>query len=1720
VDLEMQADHTANEDDHDELPPLREDDEIADWQKGSDSEPDEEVAGNDNKVSHNTKDADPDSIYNHPLFRSTWINWPKRKINYAIGYLLNSSEEASNHEINEMYQRFNRKSRHFNSKNPRRSPVAGRKKARKREREEREKLANDAKSGDVKHADLNNVSEEKLKTELAREYPLDNNGNVDVEIDEAIDDFKAHQNLEDAKEAAALGNLLDILESAEPEQKGEPAKSKAPLGEPIAESKVSDSLLSDLPQTTVCPFTGKEIPYLQLERPSAKLSDPAPGPTTIENGSVKRHGQQPTVKSPAAMTKSPEHPSADVLSSIYQPSQPTFHVAPSSSKPYKPTDSPSFSPASPSNIHSPMFAPQSPVNAQYSIEDVPDNLDLQPTSVPNLNDSIDVIHFSDCIPTPTPPPPKQQPDIIKPCFQDPRASTGFTYVDYESKQEIIVCKAFQSLSCKDPNCVAQHRVVKCRHGATCRYRNSCYYAHPYCYENVVRGKCTFQERFQRPCKYIHSRDKREITPYIIKISENYNMIKHTNEYTRWLKAGVLRAVLGEGQTRVKSLEDRVRECAGAGGDEKQYPASSLKHALTNLVKPLEQFRPKPRYQQQARVNKDVVIAAGQSEHLMQVFNKMVKKTKVKSKDSVVEQGSHSDGITNPCAALSQSAVQQRVLQQAPQSVVHSQPMMPSTSLPAPRTPTLAVQQKAAQQAPIVSNVLAKSPPSSLPTSVLEQMNGPNGPVGAANSCASSVVGASDDDSDDDTSSENSLENERRCQDECEQHQKAKKQRELLKACGQEVPPCDDGKADEIVHADTNTPAAAALSEIQQYINTFSDLAELFSIYKDHNTALASLLKRENIDPNKIAFSFGADTEYIVDVPLQFMFRDYAPEMTDHGVYYRSQDFPQIGFYGAKFGTFECIQHFYLFGKVENDEGKMVRKMRKKFALYRRLPEGDVQLDSNGRIKQSGSRIFNAIGLPLLMLEDVATKFADYIIARFISDVQRLRNYLFLTERVAKGPRWGHFPTHWQTVLMHETVMSDVLKRGEQLSRDMAKMAKQSYSVTRSMYVTSLRFLLGLFYETHSIDYKIQAMESLFNEFVARFDMEHGFGAKLFCAARAFASAAVFQAIDYGALLPGLISSITTIAAQLEQRLVAKPKFAVVIGHTMSELNSFHYDDVSKEFQAKKDAKCVNTELPEHNVAVKPIMKLIPSFSVPYQRQTQSSQAIELAIRKRQIPANKKQYCMKNHEKNLKAARLFAEQMQLTVTDDEVMTVEEYVHSRKHWKMSKKLGVLTDYYVRNHMPEGYRANTFLKEEFLNKHPLKPGRVINGCETYWKHAIGPQIMAISNRLKKQWRYGSHNAQRLIYGSGLCRESAGQQFSMIMREFQQRNLKPHYTMIDLETFDGTQTKEALECLDTIYDGITMGEINTKLKIYNERVRGEKHMKYAHKDQSSRWKRKVTVKATVKATRFSGDMDTSLGNSLLQGFIVHGLIKDMECAWAFVHGDDVLIISNQYLDAKTVESRYAGMGMVAKVETQDHHSKVEFCSSFFVRVEGGYHLTAKPGVLLSKTSLTTTKLGTLKGYALRSLKEKSMSMELQILPQISKRLALNSWWSRVKSLFVKIPNTLHDGKVDNNELRTRTTLTTNEDTARDLCKRYGISTFDLALFDLRVSADLSQKQMHLELSPSFDDYRHVAQSIIAVDLKTYTAEEIDNFQHYMYKAEYLDIYRRHYMAVPEDLP
>lgn len=255
----------------------------------------------------------------------------------------------------------------------------------------------------------------------------------------------------------------------------------------------------------------------------------------------------------------------------------------------------------------------------------------------------------------------------------------------------------------------------------------------------------------------------------------------------------------------------------------------------------------------------------------------------------------------------------------------------------------------------------------------------------------------------------------------------------------------------------------------------------------------------------------------------------------------------------------------------------------------------------------------------------------------------------------------------------------------------------------------------------------------------------------------------------------------------------------------------------------------------------------------------------------------------------------------------------------------------------------RAKAFVKREKCNT--LKAPRVIQPRDPRYGVALGRYIKPVEKPI-----YAA--IARLIDGDqvvskGLNLDGVGELIDTKWRKFQD----PVAVGLDATKFDMHCSAEILEWEHSVYNGIFRSRELAKLLSWQLNNRG---VGFAPDGK---------VKYAVRGRRFSGDMNTSLGNCLIMCCLVIQYCRNQGIAFDLINnGDDCVVfmerasldIFNSSLEQWFLEFGYR-IVCEEPVYVLEH---IEFCQMHPVRVDDHYRMVRNPRVAIEKDGFCVTTL------------------------------------------------------------------------------------------------------------------------------------------------------------------
>jgi len=458
----------------------------------------------------------------------------------------------------------------------------------------------------------------------------------------------------------------------------------------------------------------------------------------------------------------------------------------------------------------------------------------------------------------------------------------------------------------------------------------------------------------------------------------------------------------------------------------------------------------------------------------------------------------------------------------------------------------------------------------------------------------------------------------------------------------------------------------------------------------------------------------------------------------------------------------------------------------------------------------------------------------------------------------------------------------------------------------------------------------------------------------------------------------------------------------------------------------------------------------------------------------------------------------------TVTDHGVLSLEAWVASRKTWGSMKKNKILMC--DRKREITKYTTETFIKTEVVFKSALKAPRLIHNPRTEIKARYGRWVFHYTNKLKKHMTVESNfnfvsPHINLVWTSGMNRCEIGEEMGLAMEKVISAGFEPELVCADYSKFEATQHPAILSILLKIVRNTSSGNTYMMLRNHETLICGQKKA-YAHTKYSDE-----TVVYTFEGTRTSGDLTTTVGNTLLAMCLIEHIYKgDKSLVYLFQAGDDAFMVGPKGFSSDLDLEFISNIGMKLDVIYAPSPPLCDYNSSCFVRanVDGveQYLLAAKIGRLLAKCGISTIKTDKMNSVQLGALKfQKALSMaqESILWPGISKFYkGVANEYARFASvkIYNKYTDLVYVGEVE-----------CTEATVSDMCERYNISRAEYEA----VNSAFNNFEPHLlclHENSGFAAIAPIIARLLAVDVCVYDEDDLLCFKNY-FSDEYLENYR-----------
>ncbi len=489
---------------------------------------------------------------------------------------------------------------------------------------------------------------------------------------------------------------------------------------------------------------------------------------------------------------------------------------------------------------------------------------------------------------------------------------------------------------------------------------------------------------------------------------------------------------------------------------------------------------------------------------------------------------------------------------------------------------------------------------------------------------------------------------------------------------------------------------------------------------------------------------------------------------------------------------------------------------------------------------------------------------------------------------------------------------------------------------------------------------------------------------------------------------------------------------------------------------------------------------------------------------------------------------YADKLKMNISANKTLTPVEWIKLNKNFSKGKKLRITKAI-------GEYDGNTnyklFVKEEFLNAPSKKVGRCIHYDVDASKAHFGPEVKLVTDTIKKYFTYQNKNNQkhhRSIWTSGMNCDEIGRQFTHIIKEYEAYNITPYFWSLDFSKFDSSQRAELLLLMLEFYYRISDRQLFIKLKELVERAAATKVVRYINREEETRFK------YVIAATRLSGDMDTTLTNTLLGMMLTKFIITNCrdkinyDHIWSFNAGDDILLVIPDDLKDLVEPEKLDALGMKLTVEGTYHPSEIDYNSRFFLRIfdteaeEERYHLSSKFGRILSKTPMVKSKPAFKfhtndesdyrykAALTLAAEKALAMSVELKMLPGLSKLYARIAKNRKGDAHGMRLSETLR--KLVKQSMITEGNFKATTNTYIDIFTRYGVTEEDLRSLEI-FSETIRDNDYCFEDKSDFHYVSHIFRAFVQRDTVQFDKDDIEAFAELGYNQRILNHFKDYYM-------
>lgn len=298
--------------------------------------------------------------------------------------------------------------------------------------------------------------------------------------------------------------------------------------------------------------------------------------------------------------------------------------------------------------------------------------------------------------------------------------------------------------------------------------------------------------------------------------------------------------------------------------------------------------------------------------------------------------------------------------------------------------------------------------------------------------------------------------------------------------------------------------------------------------------------------------------------------------------------------------------------------------------------------------------------------------------------------------------------------------------------------------------------------------------------------------------------------------------------------------------------------------------------------------------------SQSSTTTIAALVHRHFPRTLPEYEETNFL-NDKRLNKFKRKLSPWSMDDFINSMDD--PSKRKFYTSIKLG------LEQGRPVSALITPFTKLEKMSTNKYKPPRLIQARHPSFNISYGCYIKPLERNLKSSINFGKGTYDQI-----------GAKIAKLSRKYK------YYTEGDHTTFDAFVTTAMLKLCHRFYSRCYQQDINL-IRLCRKTLRNR-----AISRNGERYK--------VNGTRMSGDVDTSLGNSLINYYIIMEVINRLGISGdAIVNGDDFIIFTNCPIPTEPAKLLFRTYNMDTKLAastTNIHH--VEFCRTKLIYHPDGH--------------------------------------------------------------------------------------------------------------------------------------------------------------------------------------